>query len=114
MTMTTTLTSGGYVVSIDPTSTSNTQSDSLPAQARAVSATGQVVAGPCRVVSVRCLTAGTVTFRDAVTQTAAGTDTTSPILYTATLAAGDYVRVQLDAAFGLHATVASGTYEVEF
>lgn len=88
-------------------------SDALPSQVRTILATGQVVAGPCQISLIRCLTAGDITLRDSVVQTVAGTDTTSPSLFSATMAVGELARVPCQAAFGLHATV-TGTFEVEF
>lgn len=128
MPITSVLGPNGYVVSVDGggallvtqelagvrANLATQKPDQLPPQVKAVSATGQVIAGPCKVQTIRCLTAGTVALRDSVTQTAAGTDTTSPTIYAATLAAGDLVRNPCEAAFGLHATVTSGTYELEF
>lgn len=93
-------------------------SDNLPPQPKAVSATGQVVAGPCTVQSIRCTagTAVTLVLRDSVTQNQADTDTTSPQLASLTMTAGDIYRAPVVAAFGLHATLggAGPAFELEF
>lgn len=93
-------------------------SDSLPTQAKTVSVTGQVVAGPCKVASIRCIsgTTPTIVLRDNVTQNQADTDTTSPQLFSASMSAGDVLRVPIEAAFGLHATLGgtSPVFELEF
>ena len=84
-----------------------------------VAATGMVMYGPGRVLSIRC-TAGvtpTLTIRDVVIQTQAGTDTTSPVIFPATtMAIGDVIKVAIDANFGVHATVsgAGASFILEF
>lgn len=93
-------------------------SDALPLQGKPLTATGQVVAGPCVVQSIRCTSGAAVTLllRDSVTQNQADTDATSPQLVSLTMSAGDVYKVPVTAAFGLHATVGGTTpaFELEF
>lgn len=99
-------------------SSQSQSSDILPAQSKAVSASGQVVQGPCSVSQIKCTagTAVTITLRDSVTQTVSAADTTSPQVFSATMSAGDLLKVPFSASFGLHATL-GGTgpaFELEF
>jgi hypothetical protein len=98
------------ITSTSSVSTSDV-SDSLPLQQKSVSATGQVVPCPCKIMSIRCISGTTpsIIIRDVVTQNQTDTDTTSPILFSQTMNPGDIVKLPIMASFGAHATLGGTT-----